>query len=416
MDEILKNRLLRTRLPAQDQRKLVLLTGARQTGKTTLAKLAYPSLPYINLDAPENREKIRQVPTALWASSIGNALIDEAQKSPELFEKVKYAYDAHEISFAVMLGSSQITLLKNIRETLAGRIAIYEIYPLLMSEICTPVEKKISQPLLAEIVSGNDISRILTSVSPLLFDSEETLKVQANQHLLRWGGMPALLHIPEEERAKWLKDYEYTYLERDLADLARLNDLQPFRLFQKLAALCSGCLLNYSELARDSGVSVDTTRRYLEYLRLSYQVILLQPYSRNMTSSMVKTPKLYWLDVGILRQLSGFTGELTGEIYETMVVSEIYKWLRTMQHEAELFFYRTRHGLEMDLLIELPQGIIGIEIKARDKVTMRDVNTMRNISTQFSNWLGGIVIYNGNLIQKLAEPNFWAIPAWRLFT
>lgn len=156
-----------------------------------------------------------------------------------------------------------------------------------------------------------------------------------------------------------MQDYEYTYLERDLSYLARLDDLEPFTKFQRLSALRSGRLLNYSELARDASVSVDTARRYLEYLRLSYQVMLLQPYYKNIISSVIKTPKLYWLDVGLLRRLGGQRGEFSGEIYETMVVNEIFKWIKTAQRDVELFFYRTRSGLELDLLLSTEKGFIG---------------------------------------------------------
>jgi len=215
---------------------------------------------------------------------------------------------------------------------------------------------------------------------------------------------------------KWLKDYEYTYLERDLGDLSRLDDLEPFRKFQKLAALRSGNLLSYSELARDAGVSVDTARRYLEYLRLSYQVILLQPYYKNITSSVVKTPKIYWLDTGILRSLSGFWSDPTGSMYETMVVSELIKWVKTVRSGAEVYFYRTRGGLEVDAIIELNGGIIGIEAKMRKTVSPVDIRPLKDIALKLgAAWRGGMVVYLGDEIRKIAEPNIWAVPSRRLF-
>jgi hypothetical protein len=229
--------------------------------------------------------------------------------------------------------------------------------------------------------------------------------------------MPALLPLPAEERWKWLKDYQFTYLERDLGDLARLDDLVPFRIFQKLAALRSAKLLNYSELARDASLSVDTARRYLEYLTLSYQTALLQPYHRNITSSVIKTPKLYWLDIGIVRSLSGFRGDLSGEIYETMVVSEIIKWMKTVQRQEEIYFYRTRSGLELDILLQTEKGLIGMEIKARTAVAPADLRAMREVAKGLGKeWRGGLVVYLGNTIQKVGEPNLWAIPSRRLFT
>lgn len=412
-----RKRFLDPLLPSDKNRQIVLLTGARQTGKTTLAKAKYGSLPYINLDASENREKIKTIPTATWAKDIGPVVIDEAQKEPSVFEKIKYAYDAGDISFSALLGSSQITLLKQIRESLAGRVSIFELYPLTMAEIYTPDNKPLTLPLLDKLLTNATIDDVLNNIPSVLLDGEEAERKAAQTYLLEFGGMPALLHIPKEERAKWIRDYELTYLERDLADLARLSDLQPFRLFQKLSALRSAQLLNYSELARDAGVSVDTARRYLEYLKLSYQVELLQPYYRNLTSSAIKTPKLYCLDIGIWRQLSGFFGENTGQLYETFVVSEFIKYIKTMQRQVELFFYRTRSGLEIDLLLQMPQGILGIEIKSRSNISPKDISAMKEVGIQLKNeWLGGIVVYNGDHIRKISDPNIWMVPSWRLFT
>jgi predicted AAA+ superfamily ATPase len=229
--------------------------------------------------------------------------------------------------------------------------------------------------------------------------------------------MPALLHLREQERWKWLKDYEYTDREIDRGDLARLVDLEPFRKFQRLSSLRSGKLLNYSEIARDTAVSVDTARRYLEYLRISYQAILLQPFYKNITSSVVKTPKLYWLDVGLLKQLSGHKEGISGEIYETMVVSELTKWMKTMQKEADLYFYRTRSGLEVDLLLQTARGIIAMEIKARGQVVPSDLSPLKEVAARLGGeWRGGMVIYLGDEIKKLSKENIWAVPSHRLFT
>lgn len=419
MSEILqKPRILSNFLPSAKKRRLVLLTGARQTGKTTLALKKYPDLRYINLDAPENREAIRGMPTASWSRNVGNAVIDEAQKEPSLFEKVKFGFDKGDISFSLLLGSSQILMLKKIRESLAGRISVYELWPLLMGELIFDSDTQTpSPPLLDRLFSNQDLKQIFRGVPEVLLVSEDGRIQEAEKHLLQWGGMPALLPLSAEERWKWLRDYQFTYLERDLGDLARLDDLVPFRTFQKLAALRSGRLLNYSELARDASLSVDTARRYLEYLTLSYQTVLLQPYHRNITSSVVKTPKLYWIDIGIMRSLSGFYGDLSGEVYETMVVSEIIKYMKTVQRQEEIYFYRTRSGLELDLLLQTEKGLIGIEIKARRTVESSDLRAMREVAKGLGKeWRGGIIVYLGNIIQKVEESNIWAVPSRRLFT
>ena len=415
----LKYRFLQKFLPDSGGRRLVILTGARQTGKTTLAKNKYPHLNYVNLDSPENRESIRKISTASWSKTVGNAIIDEAQKEPLAFEKVKYAYDEGGISFCLLLGSSQILLLKKIRESLAGRASIYELWPLMMSELYWEANQISDQqplPLLDRLISSQDFNMVLNDEPEVLFDQTDSKYREAENYLLRWGGMPALLPLSDDERWKWLRDYEYTYLERDLGDLARLDDLEPFRTFQKLSALRTGQLLNYSEIARDSSVSVDTARRYLEYLRLSYQTILLQPYFKNITSSVIKTPKLYWLDTGLLRQLSGFRGDVLGQIYETMIVAEIYKWIKTAQRGVDIYFYRTRSGLELDIILQTRNGIVGMEIKARNSVSPIDYKNMREIASRLGKeWVGGIVVYQGDIFKRVAEPNIWSVPSRRLF-
>jgi uncharacterized protein len=270
-------------------------------------------------------------------------------------------------------------------------------------------------PLLERFFSPGPVGDILSGIPETLLEEEDYPYRKAEDHILAWGGMPALLHLSEGNRWEWLKNYGYTYLERDLGDLARLDDLMPFRKFQRLSALRSGMLLNYSQIARDTGISVDTARRYLEYLRISFQAWLLQPYYRNLTSSLVKTPKLFWTDVGIWRQLTGFKGETTGQLYETMLVAEILKWMQTNQDEGELFFYRTRSGMEIDLLLETPAGIIGMEIKSRSTVAEKDVRPMQAVAEALPGlWRGGVILYSGDRIFRLAPPDIWALPSRRL--
>lgn len=414
-DNIQLYRHLMVRMPDASRRRLVILTGARQTGKTTLARAVYPDLRYVNLDAPENREAVRAIASAAWARDMGAAILDEAQKEPVVFEKVKYAYDDGVLSFSVLLGSSQILLLKKIRETLAGRVSLFELWPLMMSEIAA-AGKVPSPPLVDRLFSEASLKDVFADIPGILLDREDEAARRAESHLLQWGGMPGLLTLSDDERRQWLKDYGFTYLERDLGDLARLDDLSPFRKFQQLTALRSGCLLNYSELARDAAVSVDTARRYLEYLRLSYQTLLLPPYRVNLTSAVIKTPKVYWLDVGLLRSLSGMRGSVTGEIYETMVVGELMKWMKTAGRDGELTFYRTRSGLEVDILLETAAGVVGMEIKNRRVIAPKDVTALREVARGLGDrWRGGLVIYAGDTIMPLADPEIWAVPSRRLF-
>lgn len=405
-----------TRLPKSGRRRLVVLTGARQTGKTTLARRLYPRLRYLNLDSIEEREAARDLPTAAWAEAVGPAVVDEAQKEPVVFDKVKFAYDEGNLPFSALLGSSRILLLDRVRETLAGRAFLYELWPLMLSEIRSPAGESPEAPLFDRLLTAPaSFAEILGAEPSRLFGEEAGGRIEALRHLSEWGGMPELLSLEDHERRDWLRSYQQTWLERDLNDLVRVSDLLPFRTLQRLAMLRTAELLHYAELARDAALGVTTVRRYLEYLRLSYQVVLLPPYGRNLTSATVKTPKIHWMDLGLLRREIGASGPLTGPMFETLVVGEAHKWIETMGCDARLSFYRTRSGREVDLLVSLPSGVIGIEVKNRARVARRDASALRALAAALDGeWVGGLVVHRGEEVAEM-EPGIWAVPVHRLF-
>jgi uncharacterized protein len=404
-------------IPLSTAHRIVVLTGARQTGKTTLVRAAYPELRYVNLDSVEDRDALRSVHTAAWARTVGDAVIDEAQKEPTVFEKIKWAFDEGEIRFTALLGSSRILLLDKIRETLAGRSFLYDLWPLMASELRHDDQGSPPFPLLHRLLSGNRApADVLADEPPVLLGPEEAARREAVDHLLLWGGMPGLLPLSDAERKIWLRSYQQTFLERDLADLVRMSDLYPFRKLQQLCMLRSGQLLSYSDLARDAGIAPTTARRYLEYLRISYQTILLLPYGRNLTSRQIKTPKLFWVDLGVLRHGTQQWGDASGAIFETLVVGEVHKLVSTLALEANLFFYRTRSGMEVDLIIETPHGVLAIEIKSRPGVASTDWRALRSLSESLGKeWLGGLVVYRGAELRPLSrEHAIWAMPLHRL--
>lgn len=411
-----KNRLIYQRLPKPNENTIVLLTGSRQTGKTTSAKHFYPKLSYFNLDAWEYRDQLSQVSSFNWGSSVGNAILDEIQKEPALFDKIKFAFDEKKIDFSVLLGSSQILLLKKVRETLAGRVLVYELWPLCLCELISDFPNQITLPLLDHIISQQSITAAC-SKQPEIADLKKVNPIKNWQaYLLQWGGMPGLLQLHDDRKWEWLKSFEATYLERDLADLARISDLKPFKTFQHLAAQRYTGLLSFSEIARDATISVETVRRYIEYLKMSYQVFLLPPYHTNISSTLIKTPKIYWTDMGILRQLTGIKSEVQGPLFENYVVSEIMKYISSTKNSTKIYFYRTRSGLEIDLLIETEKGLIGIEIKARDTIHTPDITAMKTLAKNLKNrWLGGMVVYRGDRIFEISE-GIWAVPSYRLLS
>ncbi|MBU4267646.1 MAG: ATP-binding protein [Acidobacteria bacterium] len=411
-----KNRLVYQHLPKPNENIIVLLTGSRQTGKTTSAKHFYPKLNYFNLDAWEYRDQLSQVSSFNWGSSVGNAILDEIQKEPALFDKIKFAFDAKKIDFSVLLGSSQILLLKKVRETLAGRVLIYELWPLCLCELISDFPQQITLPLLDHIIAKQSIAAACNKL-PEIADLKKVNPIKNwEAYLLQWGGMPGLLPLQDDRKWEWLKSFEATYLERDLADLARISDLKPFKTFQHLAAQRYTGLLSFSEIARDAAISVETVRRYIEYLKMSYQVFLLPPYHTNISSTLIKTPKIYWTDMGILRQLTGIKSQVQGPLFENYIVSEIMKYISSSKNSNKIYFYRTRSGLEIDLLIEMEKGLIGIEIKARDTIHAPDITAMKTLAKNLKNrWLGGMVVYRGDRIYEI-DAGIWAVPSYRLLS
>ncbi len=409
-------RHLQTRLPASTTRRLVMVTGARQTGKTTLARRLYPDLRYVSLDDLEERARLRDLPTRAWGATVGAAVLDEAQKEPSVFEKVKYAYDQGDIGFTALLGSSQIVMLQRIRETLAGRVFIYELWPLMLSELVGG-QVASAPPLLSDLLqSVGNADELLSKHASILLGDDAHHRSHWLAYGLQWGGMPGLLDLTESERRDWLYSYTNTYLERDLTDMARLDDLIPFRKFMRLAAQRSGQLLSYADLARDADISPATARNYLHYLQLSYQIVLLPPYTANPTTRLVKAPKLYWIDPGLWRHQTGQWGEVDGHLLESYVIGECIKWLRTTGATAEASFYRTHGGLEVDLLLNTPTGVWGIEVKTATSPKALTVTPLRRLAGVLGDaWRGGIVAYRGERIERL-DTNLWAVPVNRLLT
>ncbi|QJA06404.1 ATP-binding protein [Thermosulfurimonas marina] len=409
-------RYLSQRLPRKaPPRRLVVLTGARQVGKTTLARNHFEKIyPYFNLDSSGERLRLERVPAEAWGRVVGEAVFDEIQKAPSLLEKIKWAYDRREIHFSVLLGSSRILLLKKIQESLAGRVFLYELWPLTVGELAPFYGAAFPQrPILAALVEDPfHAPQKLLELSPV---GEEVGRLRATMdHLLTFGGLPTLLEYPPEERFAWLEAYQSTYLERDLADLARLRDLEPFLLCHRLAALRAARIFSYSELARDAGLPVSTVRRYLYYLELSYQIHFLPAWSGNPTTRLIKSPKLIWLDGGLQRVLSGQIEGLTGEQYENVVTGQILSLLRSLGLRFTASYLRTAGGLEIDLILETQKGILALEMKAREKVYRRDATALERSRRLFGDRLRlGLVVYRGEEILPLTD-SVIAVPDWFL--
>lgn len=384
---LLKSRLIQNGiidLHAKDRGRLLVLTGARQTGKSTLAQLAFPDYPVINLDAPVEREAYARMSPEQLMVRFPRAVLDEAQKLPEIFETVKAAYDRSEEVRYVLLGSSQILLMDRVRETLAGRVALRELFPFSLPELMLDQEGVAPAPsaLTAALGAGAPGEVLSKLAAPHRSVSEQAARAAiAWEAFGRWGGMPPL-HTRgwgDEDRFEWLQDYQATYLQRDLRDLARLSRLEPFVRAQRAAALRTAQTVNFSDLGRFAGVSPPTAREFLRYLEISYQVVLLPGWHRNLEKRLVKQPKLHFLDPGVRRAILRQRGEIGGAEFESAVVAEVLKQIRTARLPLDPFHLRTTDGREVDLVLEREDGYVALECKQAAKVVPSDFRHLRGL-------------------------------------
>ena len=290
--------------------------------------------PYASLENPDTREFALQDPRSFLAQFPHGAVLDEVQRTPELLSWLQQRVDERKVMGEFILtGSAQFDLMAGLSQTLAGRVGRLELLPFAGAEL------------------GAALPRTLESA-------------------LLQGGYPPLFDRPVA-REDWFPNYVATYLERDVRQLVGVRDLAQFQRFVRLCAARSGQLLNLAALGNDAGVSAVTARQWLSVLEASYLVARLPPYHVNLGKRLVKTPKLYFLDVGLLAWMLGIRDPATlashaarGALFETWVVSEVLKWRFNAGRPAELYFWRDNIGHEIDLMLETPEGVQAIEIKS----------------------------------------------------
>ncbi len=411
LQEVLRRRA-RSRLG-----RLLVVTGARQTGKTTLVRRAFPDMTYLSMEDPVLRPSFTRLSAAEWIARYPRAIVDEVQKAPSLIETLKAAHDDSSEVRYVLTGSSQILLLAKVRESLAGRAALEELWPLTLPELASRSwDEPLSESRLIRWLRTPKAKGTLLGVpatSPAFGKYQALL-----ERYLSFGGMPVAADetLGEEERESWLRDYVRTYLERDVADLAALRDLEPFVLVERLVAERTGRAVNFSDLARGAQVSPATARRFVRYLELSYQVGVLPPFHRNEEKRLAKMPKVHFLDPGVLRAVQGRRGPLSGEELESAVVSEILKQVRCAGLPLRAHHLRTHDGREVDLLLESDAGFFAIEVKRSRHVSNADARHLLGLEALLPKpVLGALLLSHDRDARPVAGGSALAVPfAWAL--
>lgn len=370
----------------------MLLTGPRQVGKTTLLKhLSHKDRRYITLDDLNLRELAKEDPKLFIQQFPAPVLIDEIQYAPELLSYIKIEIDKNRVNGSYWLtGSQQYHVMKGVTETLAGRIGIINLFGFSQKERLKIAKDDI--PFLPD--------------KPGNFSIPFTPDVRTIYNYIWRGSFPVPIIDQSVDMNVFYNSYLQTYLQRDVHDLTQVGNIRQFTRFLKACAARTGQLLNYSELAKDTDISVMTAKHWISILEASFIIYLLHPFYSNITKRIIKTPKLYFMDTGLCAWLTNWSsadtlmnGAMAGAIFETYVVAEIFKNRNNHLLSSNLSFYRDKDGNEIDLIIENNNQLYPIEIK-RSAMVKREWTKNFNIIKRFTknNFTGGIISLNEQVI------------------
>ncbi|MCD4824176.1 MAG: ATP-binding protein [Phycisphaerae bacterium] len=338
---------------AARQYPVVSLTGPRQSGKTTLVRMAFGKHEYVSLENPEQRAFAHEDPKGFLGQFSGKVILDEAQRAPDLFSYIQGIVDEHQSAGQFILtGSQNFLLLHQISQTLAGRCSMLHLLPFSRTELAGK--------------SMMDVSKIGSSVpgKPSKAGREDLFD------MLFKGGYPRI-HDKHLAPQDWLRNYYQAYIERDVRELLNVGDIETFGRFVRLCAGRCSQLLNLSSLAGDCGISHRTAQRWLGVLEASFLITLLRPHHGNFNKRLVKSPKLYFLDTGLLCYLLRIRSPedlrlhaSRGAVFESWAISEIIKNYYHRGLEPDVYFWRDSAGHEVDLVIEQGKTLIPVEIKS----------------------------------------------------
>jgi uncharacterized protein len=383
----------------------VVVTGARQTGKSTLAERLVPGeRRYVSLDDLDVLDAARRDPEALVGGT-GPVTLDEVQREPGLLRAVKRAIDRDRKPGRFLLtGSANLLLMRQVSESLAGRASYLTLWPMTRREQRGLGRCGAWNELLA---ARDDEWRDLLAAEPEAPDDWRALA--------RRGGFPtpAVELKTHKDRTIWFDGYVRTYLERDLQDLAAISALPDFRRLMRATCLRLGQLVNQTELGRDVALPQPTVHRWLNLLETSYLLVRLPAYAVNRTKRLIKAPKVYWGDTGVALHLAE-QDEPDGAHLENLVLHDLLAWRDTLLERAEIGYWRTAVGEEVDFVIETGGRLLPIEIKTSARPRFTDTAHLRAFRAEYGKKArAGLLLHCGSTLEWLA-PDVLAAPWWRV--
>jgi predicted AAA+ superfamily ATPase len=375
----------------------VWISGPRQSGKTTLAKTVFPGYAYVSFEDIDMRSFAKNDPRAFIRQFPDRVILDEVQKCPDILSYLQTHLDSlGGAGHFVLTGSHQFQLAASISQSLAGRVAIINLLPFSLSELYDLVPVPIESS-----ATGSGMLPPGVSLETILFQ-----------------GMYPAIHGKGADVAQWLSSYYATYLERDVREIANIPDLHQFDTFVRLCAARTGSLVNFSDIAGNCGASLPKIKSWLSILELSGIIRLVRPYHANFSKRLVKQPKIYFLDTGLLCHLLRISdaSQLAfhpqkGRIFETFIVSEIIKSYYNRQAEPPLYFWRDHKGREIDALLDRGTWQLPIEIKASETINESFFETPRWwLNLPGNQAKKGLIVYGGK-DNQYREPI--AVRSWR---
>ena len=377
---------------------VVLLNGARQVGKSTLALDNFKN--YLTFDDGELRLYAKENPKGFLKNLEFPICLDEIQKVPTILEYIKMHIDSNRVNGDFLLtGSSNVLDHKDSKDTLAGRLCELRLHPLSSKE-------KNDKP------NENVIEKLLNRDFKL---AKKDYSDEVINHIID-GGYPEILELKGFSKDLWFKSYIATYIERDARDLADIRDIDSFIKFVNILSTRSATILNKSSLSVDVGIKDITCENYLSIINRIYQATLLRPYFINIGKSFVKSPKVYFNDTGVLCSLLKINSKeqlinstYSGQIYETYVFCELQKHISYLQKSSQMFHYRTNDKKEIDFIIEIDNKILAIEIKQSSSVKKDDFKHIIDLQNKIDKKCLGVVFYNGEIVVEFSD-DLVAIP------